>query len=69
MKPPSLIIIIPRSFQNNLGKPPGKHFIMELQEEDILATAYRVNTNEICTFKMIQKTSAAYLELHTYTSR
>jgi hypothetical protein len=29
---------------------------------------YRVNTKELYTFKMIQKTNAAYLELHTYTS-
>jgi hypothetical protein len=30
---------------------------------------YRVNTKELPTFKIIQKTNAAYLELHTYTSR
>jgi hypothetical protein len=30
---------------------------------------HRVDTKEIYTFKMIQKTNAAYLELHTYTSR
>jgi hypothetical protein len=29
---------------------------------------YRVNTKELHTFKMIQKTNAAYLKLHTYTS-
>jgi hypothetical protein len=28
-----------------------------------------VSTKELYTFKMIQKTNAAYLELHTYTSR
>jgi hypothetical protein len=32
-------------------------------------TFYRVSTKERDTFKMIQKTNAAYLELHTYTSR
>jgi hypothetical protein len=30
---------------------------------------YRVSSEELYTFKMIQKTYAAYLELHTYTSR
>jgi hypothetical protein len=30
---------------------------------------YRVSTKELYTFKMIQKTNAAYLELHTYISR
>jgi hypothetical protein len=30
---------------------------------------YRMNTKELYTLKMIQKTNAAYLELHTYTSR
>jgi hypothetical protein len=30
---------------------------------------YRVSTKELYIFKMIQKTNAAYLELHTYTSR
>jgi hypothetical protein len=30
---------------------------------------YRVSTKELYTFKIIQKTNAAYLELHTYTSR
>jgi hypothetical protein len=30
---------------------------------------YRVSTKELYTFKMIQRTNAAYLELHTYTSR
>jgi hypothetical protein len=30
---------------------------------------YRVSTKELCTFKMIQKTNAAHLELHLYTSR
>jgi hypothetical protein len=30
---------------------------------------YRVSTKEFHTIKMIQKTNAAYLELHTYTSR
>jgi hypothetical protein len=30
---------------------------------------YRVNTKDLYTFKMIQKTNAAYIELHTYTSR
>jgi hypothetical protein len=30
---------------------------------------YRVNTKELYTFKMVQKTNAAYLELHTYTSQ
>jgi hypothetical protein len=29
---------------------------------------YRVSTKELYTFKMIQKTNAAYLELHTYIS-
>jgi hypothetical protein len=30
---------------------------------------YRVKTKELYTFKMIQKTNSAYLDLHTYTSR
>jgi hypothetical protein len=30
---------------------------------------YRVNIKELYTFKMTHKTNAAYLELHTYTSR
>jgi hypothetical protein len=30
---------------------------------------YRVSTKGLHTFKIIQKTNAAYLELHTYTSR
>jgi hypothetical protein len=30
---------------------------------------YRANTKVLYTFKMIQKTNATYLELHTYTSR
>jgi hypothetical protein len=30
---------------------------------------YRMKTKEIYTYKMIQKTNAAYLELHNYTSR
>jgi hypothetical protein len=29
---------------------------------------YRMNRKEIYTFKMTQKTIAAYLQLHTYTS-
>jgi hypothetical protein len=29
---------------------------------------HRVSTKELYTFKMIQKTNAAYLEIHTYTS-
>jgi hypothetical protein len=36
---------------------------------DCVITLYRVSTKELYTFKMIQKTNAAYLELHTYTSR
>jgi hypothetical protein len=32
-------------------------------------STYRVSTKELYTFKMIQKANAAYLELHTYTSR
>jgi hypothetical protein len=30
---------------------------------------YRVSTKELYTLKMVQKTNAAYLELHNYTSR
>jgi hypothetical protein len=30
---------------------------------------YRVSTEELYTFKMIEKTDAAYLELHTYTNQ
>jgi hypothetical protein len=36
------------------------------EDHDLL---YRVSTKELYTLKMIQKTNAAYLELHTYTTR
>jgi hypothetical protein len=36
-----------------------------LNRQEIL---YRASTKELYTFKVTQKTNAAYLELHTYTS-
>jgi hypothetical protein len=46
---------------------------MEYDDDDFLQlfdkTLYSVSTKELYTFEMIQKTNAAYLELHTYTSR
>jgi hypothetical protein len=35
----------------------------------VYAYIYRVSTKELYTFKMLHKTNAVYLELHTYTSR
>jgi hypothetical protein len=48
---------------------PITHFCSRKNRVLIRLTEYRVNTKELYTFKMIQKLNAAYLELHTYTSR
>jgi hypothetical protein len=50
-----------------LVREPKRSNHSEYSDAD--ARKYRVNTKELYTFKMIQKTNAAYLELHTYSNR
>jgi hypothetical protein len=45
------------------------HQTKENGQTKLVVRIYRMNTKELYTFKMIQKTNVAYLELHTYTSR
>jgi hypothetical protein len=52
------------AFSNTLTL--GFHFYEDLVLRDEL---YRVSTKELYTFKIMQKTNAMFLKLHTYTSR
>jgi hypothetical protein len=42
---------------------------LRLTVKMVLQMKYRVSIKELYTFKMIQETNAAHLELHTYTSQ